>query len=91
VCPPEVEKLSGTPIDRERIVVDPAILVGKPIVRGTRIPVYLILNLLAHGYDFDRILVAYPVLSEEDIRAAIAYSADRMMREETRFLEPARS
>ncbi len=69
----------------ERIVVDPNILVGKPVIAGTRIPVYLILNLLANGYDFDRIIQAYPVLTKEDIKAAIQYSEARMKREEIRI------
>lgn len=68
----------------KKIVVDPKILAGKPIVAGTRIPVYLILNLLANGYDFDRIMKAYPVLKRTDIKAAIEYSENRMKREEVR-------
>jgi uncharacterized protein (DUF433 family) len=71
---------------RERIVVDARILAGKPIVKGTRIPVSLILNLLGHGYDFARIVEAYPELTAADIKAAIAYSAARMDREEVRPL-----
>lgn len=57
----------------ERIVVDPAGLAGKPTVAGTRIPVSLILNLLANGHDSTRILQAYPRISGEDIEAAIAH------------------
>ena len=72
----------------DRIVTDPDILVGKPTVAGTRIPVSLILNLLAHGYDFARITRAYPVLTEEDIRAALQYAEARMDREEVRVLSP---
>lgn len=71
----------------ERIIVDPEILVGKPVVKGTRIPVYLILNLIAHGYDFARIIEAYPRLTEEDIIAAVAYAEDRMKRDEVRRFE----
>lgn len=73
---------------KDRIKVDPKFLAGKPVIAGTRIPVYLILNLLAHGYDFNRIMKAYPVLKEEDIKAAIRYSELRMRREETRILLP---
>ena len=68
----------------KRIIADPNILTGKPVIAGTRIPVYLILNLLAHGYDFDRIIKAYPVLTKDDIKAAITYSEARMKREEIR-------
>lgn len=74
------------PSYRDRIVVDPEILVGKPVIAGTRIPVSLVLNLLAHGYTIDRIREAYPVLSEEDIKAAIAYAEARLDREEVRHV-----
>ena len=73
---------------RDRIVVDARILAGKPVIKGTRIPVSLILNLLGHGYDFARIREAYPELTEADIRAAVAYSEARMDREEVRPLHP---
>ena len=71
-----------------KIIVDPKIMVGKPIIAGTRIPVYLILNLLANGYDFDRIIKAYPILAKDDIKAAIRYSEARMKREEIRIVTP---
>ena len=67
-----------------RIVVDPKILAGKPIIKGTRIPVYLVLNLLANDYNFDKIIEAYPRLTKEDIEAAIKYSENRMKRVEVR-------
>lgn len=69
----------------DRITVDPMVLAGKPVIVGTRIPVYLILNLLGHGYDFDRIVEAYPILSKDDIKAAIMYSESIMKREEIRI------
>ena len=56
----------------DRVTVDPDILVGKSVITGTRIPVSLALNLLAHDYTFDRIIEAYPILTADDIRAAIA-------------------
>jgi len=65
-----------------RIALDPSILAGKPVIAGTRIPVSLILNLLRHGYDFDRIVQAYPTLSKADVQAAIAYAEARIGREE---------
>ena len=67
-----------------RIVVDPKILAGKPVIKGTRIPVYLVLNLLANDYNFDKIIEAYPVLTRQDIEAAIKYSENRMKRVEVR-------
>jgi uncharacterized protein (DUF433 family) len=60
------------------IVIDPGILAGKPVIAGTRIPVYLILNLIANGYDFKRIIEAYPILTRESIQAALRYSEARM-------------
>jgi len=51
--------------------VNPKILGGKPVIRGTRIPVYLILELLSAGYDFKRIIKAYPTLTEDDIKGAV--------------------
>jgi uncharacterized protein (DUF433 family) len=77
----------GAPSSHEgRIVVNPSVLGGKPIVAGTRIPVSLILNLMAHGYDIDKILRAYPSLTRDDIKAAIAYAEARLNREEVRLL-----
>lgn len=59
---------------RERIIVDPEILVGKPVVKGTRISVALVLRLLALGMEQAEILAEYPRLSPEDIRACLAYA-----------------
>lgn len=62
-------------IDVKRIVSDPAILGGKPIIKGTRIAIYLILDLLSEGYSFEKILELYPHLSHEDIKACVQYAA----------------
>ena len=59
----------------DRIIVDPKIMIGKPIIRGTRITVQQILNLLAQGISFQEILEDYPKLDEIDIRACIAYAS----------------
>jgi uncharacterized protein (DUF433 family) len=75
-------------IEYERVIRDPSILVGKPVIRGTRIPVSLILNLLAHDYTFAQIVEDYPQLTERDIKAAITYASERLDREELRRLEP---
>jgi uncharacterized protein (DUF433 family) len=66
----------------ERIEINPKILGGKPVIKGTRIPVYLILELLSAGYDFKRIAKAYPSLTEEDIKAAVDYAAQIVKNEE---------
>ncbi|MCP4211328.1 MAG: DUF433 domain-containing protein [Halieaceae bacterium] len=70
-----------------RIEVDPDILLGKPVIVGTRVPVYLILNLIASGYSFERIMEAYPGLEIADIVAAITYAEERMRYEEVHDLE----
>ena len=62
--------------------MNPKILGGKPVIRGTRIPVYLILELLSAGYDFKKIMEAYPTLKEEDIKAAVEYAAKIVKNEE---------
>lgn len=64
-----------------RIVVDPKILTGKPVVRGTRISVELVVELLAAGWSHEQILASYPHLSEEDIRACLAYAGE-LLREQ---------
>lgn len=61
---------------RQRITIDPTILVGKPVVRGTRLAVEFVLDLIAAGWAFDEILANYPGLTVEDIRACVAYAKD---------------
>jgi uncharacterized protein (DUF433 family) len=58
----------------EHIVLDPAILHGKPSIRGTRVPVTLILNLMAHGSTVEEIVDAYPYVNAEDIKASLLYA-----------------
>jgi uncharacterized protein (DUF433 family) len=58
----------------ERIVQDPKIMVGKPVIRGTRLTVDFILNLLAHGTTEKDILDEYKGLTEEDIRACFLFA-----------------
>jgi uncharacterized protein (DUF433 family) len=65
-----------------RITCDPRIMLGKPVVRGTRITVELLLGKLAQGMRTEEILEAYPGLQREDVLAAISYSADVVSREE---------
>lgn len=60
----------------QRISVNPEIMVGKAVIRGTRIPVELIVRMLAQGVPEQEILHEYPGLQPEDIRAALAYAAD---------------
>jgi len=59
----------------QRILIDSRIMVGKPVIRGTRIPVELIVRMLAQGISEEDILREYPRLQAEDMRAALAYAA----------------
>jgi len=60
---------------KKRIVVDPGILAGKPVVKGTRLAVEFIIDLLAQGWTEEEILRNYPGLTSEDIRACLAYAS----------------
>jgi uncharacterized protein (DUF433 family) len=70
------------PAVNERVVVDPAVMLGKPVIRGTRIPVELVLRKLGEGATEAELLDAYPKLTAEDVRAAIRYAADVVAHEE---------
>jgi uncharacterized protein (DUF433 family) len=61
---------------RDRIVSDPAILVGKPTIKGTRISVELILDRLADGWSVEEIVDSYPHVTREDVLAALAFVAE---------------
>ena len=61
-----------------RITHDPAVMGGKPCIRGLRVTVGTVLGLLASGHSRERILRAYPYLEAEDIDAALAYAAWRL-------------
>ncbi len=74
----------------DRIEMNPKVMLGKPVIRGTRIPVELILRKLSEGVSEADLLEAYPRLTREDIQAAIGYTADRVAHEETVVMEPAR-
>ncbi len=64
-----------------RIEINPAVMLGKPVIRGTRIPVELILRKLSDGATETDLLDAYPRLTRQDIRAALAYAADSVAHE----------
>jgi len=61
---------------RDRIQIDPNVHHGEPCIRGTRIPVAVILAHLAEGLSIERLLEEYPALTEDDVRAALAYAAE---------------
>lgn len=71
----------------DRIIVDPAVLVGKPVVRGTRLSVDFLLGLMAQGWPESEILRNYPGLTQEDILACLAYAEERV-REERVYPSP---
>jgi uncharacterized protein (DUF433 family) len=75
----------------DRIVSNPKVLGGKPCVRGTRIPVYMVLELVEAGISFDQIRTKYyPQLSEEDVKACVAYARKIVQNEDVHLvLEPA--
>jgi uncharacterized protein (DUF433 family) len=68
--------MSGEPMTAylDRIVVDPKIMLGKPTVRGTRIPVELVLEQLSYDLDPRELFAAYPRLTLEDVKACVAYA-----------------
>jgi uncharacterized protein (DUF433 family) len=73
---------------QERIVVNPDIMLGKPIIRGTRITVEIILRKLGEGATPKDLLEAYPHLTAEDIQAAMTYAADTLAHEDNVLVEP---
>jgi uncharacterized protein (DUF433 family) len=71
-----------------RIEINPNVMMGKPVIRGTRVPVELIIRKLAEGATEADLLDAYPRLTRDDVRAALAYAADSLAHE-TIVLQPA--
>ena len=61
---------------QERITIDPKILVGKPVVKGTRMSVEFIIGLLAQGWSEAEVLRNYPGLTPDDLKACLAYAGD---------------
>jgi uncharacterized protein (DUF433 family) len=73
---------------QQRITVDPKVLVGKPIVKGTRISVEFVIDLLARGWTTEQILKEYDQLTPEDIQACLAYASE-MLKTERVYVTPA--
>ena len=59
----------------ERIAVDPEVMLGQAVIKGTRLPVYVIVEAIAEGNTIDELIRAYPFLSAEDIRQALLFAA----------------
>lgn len=70
------EKLS------ERIIVNPEIMLGKPVIKGTRLTVELIVEKIAYGATFEEIKRDYPFITQDDIKASLLYAARRLAHEE---------
>ena len=66
----------------ERIEMKPDVMLGKPVIRGTRVPVELILHRISEGTTGEDLLASYPHLTRDDIRAAVAFAADTIANEE---------
>jgi len=73
----------------ERIEINPKVMVGKPVIKGTRIPVELVLKMLSQEISTEELLEEYPHLTKEDIQAALAYAALALEVEEVLPLERA--
>lgn len=66
----------------KRVITDPQIMLGKPIIKGTRMTVELIVEKMAYGETMDDVKKDYPFLADDDIRAALLYAAKRLAHEE---------
>lgn len=66
---------------QDHIVADPKVLTGKPVIRGTRITVELVIELLERGYTFEQILEQYPHLRQKDLQACLAYAKELLQDE----------
>jgi uncharacterized protein (DUF433 family) len=66
---------------QERISIDPSILLGKPVIKGTRLAVEFLLDLMAEGWAAEQILGNYPQLTADDLQAALHYAAESLKRE----------
>jgi uncharacterized protein (DUF433 family) len=72
-----------------RVTQDPKVMAGKPVVKGTRIPVERVLAHLAHTPDLHDLFAAYPELTEEDVKACLAYASEIIERKSTHVRRPA--
>ena len=66
---------------QDRISIDPEVLVGKPVIKGTRLSVEHVLRVLADGWSESDVLRSYPHLKQEDVKACLAYASDMLASE----------
>ena len=78
-------------LHHDRIVADPRILAGKPLVKGTRIAVDLVLEELSHNPDIAELLAAHPDLTRDDVQACLAYARDMVTGREVTPKPPKRA
>jgi len=71
----------------ERIVIDPKVLVGKPVIKGTRIAVEFVIDLLGRGWTVEQVLKEYDHLTAEDVQACLAYAGE-VLRSERVYVVP---
>jgi uncharacterized protein (DUF433 family) len=67
----------------DRIEVDPDVKAGKPVVKGTRIPVFIVLDMFGDGMGAEDVLEAYPDLELEDVKGCLQYASKRVQRDDT--------
>ncbi len=67
---------------RDRIIISPDIMLGKPVIRGTRITVEFIIKKMSEGMEINDIIAEYPPLQKDDLMACLAYSADVISKDE---------
>lgn len=72
---------------KTRIILDPKVLVGKPVIKGTRISVELVIDLLGRGYTTQQVIEQYPHITAEDVQACLAY-ASQVLRSEKVYALP---
>jgi len=72
---------------QDRIVIDPNVLVGKPVIKGTRIAVELVVDLLARGWSKEQVMQQYDHVTAEDIQACLAYASE-VLKSEKVYLVP---
>ena len=76
---------------QERIVSNPDVLMGKPVIKGTRLSVGFLLDLLSQGWSEEQLTQNYPQLTTEDLRAVLAYSAARIKDEDVVLLKSSKA
>lgn len=72
----------------DRITIDPKVLVGKPVIRGTRLSVEFVVGLLAEGWSEQQVIANYPGLTHEDVLACLRYASDVLKSEKVYLVHP---